>query len=119
MKSITLENPDLVADLFEEAWTVEGAIAIYPYKDNRIELLTKHDLKHDDLINSIYANENVALFDTACFEEVVGFQNLIRDMFKQEIYYTNKEIFESGKSLELAEKLNRYKNIYTMLGGKK
>lgn len=117
MKSVTLENVDLIADLFEETWTEEGAIVIYPYGDNLIQLLSQEDLKDDNLINSIYANEDVAVFDTACFEEPEGFQNLLRDLFKQYIFDTNNEIIEHGVSLELVEKHNRYKDIYDILGG--
>lgn len=117
MKSVTLENVDLIADLFEETWTEEGAIVIYPYEDNLIQLLSQEDLKDDNLINSIYANEDVAVFDTACFEEPEGFQNLLRDLFKQYMFDTNNEIIENGVSLELVEKHNRYKDIYDILGG--
>ena len=117
MKSVTLENVDLIADLFEETWTEEGAIVIYPYEDNLIQLLSQEDLKDDNLINSIYANEDVAVFDTACFEEPEGFQNLLRDLFKQYMFDTNNEIIEQGVSLELVEKHNRYKDIYDILGG--
>lgn len=117
MKSVTLENVDLIADLFEETWTEEGAIVIYPYEDNLIQSLSQEDLKDDNLINSIYANEDVAVFDTACFEEPEGFQNLLRDLFKQYIFDTNNEIIEHGVSLELVEKHNRYKDIYDILGG--
>lgn len=117
MKSVNLENPDLIADLFEEAWTEEGAVVVYPYSDNKIVLLDKQDLDNDDLINSIYANEEVALFDTACFETPEGFQQLLRDLFKQEMFDTNLEILKSGVSLELLEQLNRYKDIYDILGG--
>lgn len=117
MKNVTLENVDLIADLFEETWTEEGAIVIYPYEDNLIQLLSQEDLKDDNLINSIYANEDVAVFDTACFEEPEGFQNLLRDLFKQYMFDTNNEIIENGVSLELVEKHNRYKDIYDILGG--
>lgn len=117
MKSVTLENVDLIADLFEETWTEEGAIVIYPYEDNLIQSLSQEDLKDDNLINSIYANEDVAVFDTACFEEPEGFQNLLRDLFKQYMFDTNNEIIEQGVSLELVEKHNRYKDIYDILGG--
>lgn len=117
MRSVNLENPDLIADLFEEAWTEEGAVAIYPYSYNNITLLTKEDLEDNDLINSIYANEDVAVFDTACFEAPEGFQQLLRDLFKQEIFDTNIILLESGVSLELLEQLNRYKDIYDILGG--
>lgn len=117
MKSVTLENVDLIADLFEETWTEEGAIVIYPYEDNLIQLLSQEDLKDDNLINSIYANEDVAVFDTACFEEPEGFQNLLRELFKQYMFDTNNEIIENGVSLELVEKHNRYKDIYDILGG--
>ncbi|WP_277229842.1 hypothetical protein [Romboutsia timonensis] len=117
MKSVTLENVDLIADLFEETWTEEGAIVIYPYEDNLIQSLSQEDLKDDNLINSIYANEDVAVFDTACFEEPEGFQNLLRDLFKQYMFDTNNEIIENGVSLELVEKHNRYKDIYDILGG--
>lgn len=117
MKNVTLENVDLIADLFEETWTEEGAIVIYPYEDNLIQLLSQEDLKDDNLINSIYANEDVAVFDTACFEEPEGFQNLLRDLFKQYMFDTNNEIIEQGVSLELVEKYNRYKDIYDILGG--
>ena len=44
MKNVTLENVDLIADLFEETWTEEGAIVIYPYEDNLIQLLSQEDL---------------------------------------------------------------------------
>lgn len=118
MKTVNLENADLVADLFEEAWTIQGAIVIYPYKENRIELLSQHDLKQDELVNSIFADESVALFDTTCFEEVIGFQNLLRDIFKQEIYNTEEEILNSKNNSALTEKLNRYNTIYKLLGGK-
>ena len=117
MRSITLENTDLIADLFEEAWTEEGAIAIYPYKNNKIILLTKEDLDDNDLINSIYANEDVALFDTACFEEPIGYQNLLRDLFKQLMFDTAMIMNQEGISLELAEEYNKYKDIYDILGG--
>lgn len=117
MKNVTLENVDLIADLFEETWTEEGAIVIYPYEDNLIQLLSQEDLKDDNLINSIYANEDVAVFDTACFEEPEGFQNLLRELFKQYMFDTNNEIIENGVSLELVEKHNRYKDIYDILGG--
>lgn len=117
MKTINLENADLIADLFEEAWTVEGAIAIYPYEDNKIVLLTKEDLKDNDLVNSIYANEDVALISTECFEQVEGFQNILRDMFKAEIMETKMDILADEISIELAEKLNRYTDIYDILGG--
>lgn len=117
MKSVTLESVDLIADLFEETWTEEGAIVIYPYEDNLIQSLSQEDLKDDNLINSIYANEDVAVFDTACFEEPEGFQNLLRDLFKQYMFDTNNEIIEQGVSLELVEKHNRYKDIYDILGG--
>lgn len=117
MRSITLENIDLIADLFEEAWTEEGAIAIYPYEDNKVTLLTKEDLDDNDLINSLYANEDVALFDTAYFEEPEGYQNLLRDLFKQLMFDTALIMNQEGISLELAEEYNKYKDIYDILGG--
>lgn len=118
MKSLTLENADLVADLFEETWTEEGAIVIYPYQYNKIVMLTKEDLKDKDLVNEIYSNENASLFDTSMFSEVVGFQNLLRDLFDQFITITKINISKFGNSIENAERLNRYTAIYKTIGGK-
>lgn len=118
MKNITLENADLVADLFEETWTEEGAIVIYPYQYNKIVMLTKEDLKNKDLVNEIYSNEDASLFDTSMFSEVVGFQNLLRDLFNQFIVITKSNINQFGNSIENAERLNRYTAIYKTIGGK-
>lgn len=111
MKTVTLENIDLIVDLFEEAWTEQAAIVIYPYEDNMIQLLTQEDLKNQDLINTIYSNEDVALFDTTCFEEVEKYQNLLRDLFQQYISLLNEET-------ENIEKINIYTSIYKLIGGK-
>lgn len=118
MKSITLENADLAADLFEEAWTEEGAIVIYPYQYNKIVMLTKEDLKNKDLVNEIYSNEDASLFDTSMFSEVVGFQNLLRDLFDQFVTIAKINISKFGNSIENAERLNRYTAIYKTIGGK-
>ena len=118
MKNITLENADLVADLFEETWTEEGAIVIYPYQYNKIVMLTKEDLQDKDLVNEIYSNEDASLFDTSMLSEVVDFQNLLRDIFKQSINIAKDNINNLGDSIENIERLNKYTAIYKTIGGK-
>lgn len=118
MKSLTLENADLIADLFEETWTEEGAIVIYPYEYDKITMLTKQDLENKDLVNKIYSNEDASLFDTSMFSEVVDFQNLLRDIFKQSINIAKDNINNLGDSIENIERLNKYTAIYKTIGGK-
>ena len=52
------------------------------------------------------------------FSEVVGFQNLLRDLFNQFINITKINISKFGNSIENAERLNRYTAIYKTIGGK-
>lgn len=118
MKTISLNNADIVADLFEEVWEEEGAIAFYPYKHNKIVMLTKDDLKNKDIVNEIFSNEDVSMFDTSLFEQASHFQDFLRDLFAQFISIIKFHINEFGNSIEKTEALNKYTAVYKTLGGK-
>lgn len=108
MKNIKTKNTEEVLNALEEAWTIKGAIAIYPYDaendlDNII-LLTDKDIQDDNLINSLYSNEDIIFINTVRYKDVVKYQDQLRDYFKQ--------------LRDDCDKDNMYHDLLISLGGK-
>lgn len=116
MRKIKLQQKDEVLNAIEEAWTDFGAIALYPHDvesdTNMFMLLTAENIKDNKLINQLYSNEDIIFIDSNHYEqdEVVKYQNQIRDYFKQ-----LRDDIDKDKHKEI---YNMYNSILIELGGK-